>query len=63
MTWGEDAGQVRRGRAPHSLAALRNSLLSLLGALGWPQIAAATRHYGVYAHRAITLLSSPPARL
>lgn len=62
-TWGEDAGQVRRGQAPQALAALRNGLLSLLRALGWTQIADATRHYGAFAHRAITLLSSPPLRL
>jgi predicted transposase YbfD/YdcC len=63
VTWGEDAGQVRSGHAPQALAALRNGLLSLLRALGWTQIADATRHYGAFAHRAIALLSSPPPRL
>lgn len=63
VTWGEDAGQVRQGHAPQALAALRNALLSLLRACGWTQIADATRHYGAFAHRAITLLSSPPPRL
>jgi predicted transposase YbfD/YdcC len=63
VTWGEDAGQVRRGHAPQALAALRNGLLSLLRALGWTQIADATRHYGAFAHRAIALLSTLPARL
>ena len=63
VTWGEDAGQVRRGHAPQALAALRNGLLSLLRALGWTQIADATRHYGAFAHRALALLSSPPVRL
>jgi predicted transposase YbfD/YdcC len=63
VTWGEDAGQVRRGHAPQALAVLRNGLLSLLRALGWTQIADATRHYGAYAQRAIALLSSPPLRL
>jgi predicted transposase YbfD/YdcC len=62
-TWGEDAGQVRVGHAPQALAALRNGLLSLLRALGWTQIADATRHYGAFAHRAIALLSTSPARL
>jgi predicted transposase YbfD/YdcC len=62
-TWGEDAGQVRCGQAPQALAALRNGLLSLLRALGWTQIADATRHYGAFAQRAIMLLSSPPVRL
>lgn len=63
VTWGEDAGQVRAGHAPQALAALRNGLLSLLRALGWTQIADATRHYGAFAPRAIQLLSTPPARL
>jgi predicted transposase YbfD/YdcC len=63
VTWGEDAGQVRVGHAPQALAALRNGLLSLLRACGWTQIADATRHYGAFAHRAIQLLSTPPARL
>jgi hypothetical protein len=62
-TWGEDASQIRVGHAPQAFAALRNGLLSLLRALGWTQIADATRHYWAYAHRAITLLSSPPLRL
>ena len=62
-TWGEDAGQIRVGQAPQALAALRNGLLSLLRALGWTQIADATRHYGAFAHRAIALLSTSPARL
>ena len=63
VTWGEDAGQVRVGHAPQALAALRNGLLSLLRALGWTQIADATRHYGAFALRAVTLLSTPPLRL
>jgi predicted transposase YbfD/YdcC len=62
-TLGEDAGQVRRGRAPQALAALRNGLLGLLRALGWANIADALRHYGAFAHRALALLSTPPARL
>lgn len=63
VTWGEAASQVRLGHAPHALAALRNGLLSLLRALGWSQIADATRHYGAFAHRAIQLLSTSPRRL
>lgn len=63
VTWGEDAGQVRVGHAPQALAALRNGLLSLLRACGWTQIADATRHYGAFAQRAISFLSTPPVRL
>lgn len=63
VTWGEDASHVRVGHAPQALAALRNGLLSLLRACGWTQIADASRHYGAFAHRSITLLSTPPRRL
>lgn len=63
VTWGEDACQVRRGQAPQALAALRNGLLSLLRALGWTQIADATRHYGAFALRALAVLATPPLRL
>lgn len=58
-TFGEDAGQVRTGSAPHVLAALRNGVLNLIRAHGWTNIADAIRHYGAYPHRAIQLLSSP----
>jgi predicted transposase YbfD/YdcC len=63
VTLGEDACQVRAGNAPQALAALRNVLLSLLRAHGWTNIAAALRHYGAYATRALTLLGALPARL
>lgn len=63
VTFGEDACQIRVGNAPQALAALRNGLLTLLRALGWPLISDALRHYGAYAHRALALLSTSPARL
>jgi predicted transposase YbfD/YdcC len=63
VTLGEDACQVRAGNAPQALAALRNVLLSLLRAHGWTNIAAALRHYGAYADRALHLLGALPARL
>jgi len=62
-TFGEDASQIRAGRAPQALAALRNGLLSLLRVLGWTNIADAVRHYAAFAHRAIRLLSTAPTRL
>jgi len=62
-TMGEDAGQVRVGNAPQALAALRNGVLNLLRARGWTSIADALRHYAAYAHRALHLLSTRPARL
>lgn len=63
VTLGEDACQVRVGAAPQALAALRNGGLNLLRALGWRLIPDALRHYGAYAHRALALLSTAPARL
>jgi predicted transposase YbfD/YdcC len=63
VTLGEDACQVRVGHAPQALAALRNAVLNLLRARGWPLIPDALRHYGAYAHRALTLLATPPPRL
>jgi predicted transposase YbfD/YdcC len=62
-TLAEDACQVRVGRAPQALAALRNGLLNLLRALGWTNIADAVRHYGAFAPRALRLLSTVPQRL
>lgn len=63
VTLGADACQVRAGSAPQALAALRNALLGLLRDHGWANIAAALRHYGAYAERALTLLGALPARL
>ena len=63
VTWGEDAGQGWLGSTPQALAALRNGVLALVRALGWTNIADALRHYGAYAHRALTLLATTPARL
>jgi len=63
VTLGEDACQVRVGTAPQALAALRNGVLNLLRPLGWTRIPDALRHYGAYAHRALALLATQPARL
>lgn len=62
-TFGEDASQLRAGRAPQALAALRNGVLGLLRALGWTNIADALRHYAASAPRAIALLATPPTQL
>jgi len=45
------------------LATLRNLPLAVLRAHGWANIADALRHYGAYAHRALTLLGLRPPRL
>ena len=45
VTMGEDGHQMHTGQAPHALAALRNTLLTLLRRAGWTTIAAALRHF------------------
>ncbi len=62
-TLGEDRGQVWVGAAPQALAALRNSLITLLRQEGWTNIADALRHYGASVHNTLSLLGAIPARL
>jgi predicted transposase YbfD/YdcC len=45
VSMGEDAQQMHTGNAPQALAALRNTLLTLLRWAGWHNIAAALRHF------------------
>lgn len=59
VTWQEDAGHARAGSTPQILAALRNSLLTLLRRLGHTNIAAALRHYAASVHRALHLVGLP----
>ena len=58
VTFGEDAGHAWVGTTPHALATLRNLLLAILRAHGWRNIAAALRHYGAAAQRALALLGA-----
>lgn len=44
VTFGEDAHQKHVGHAPQVLAAVRNSLITLLRRAGWQNIAAGLRH-------------------
>ena len=46
VTLGEDAHQMHVGSAPRALAALRNSLITLVRRAGWTNIAAGLRHIG-----------------
>jgi predicted transposase YbfD/YdcC len=45
VTFDEDRSQVRTGTAPHVMATLRNTAITLLRLAGWTNIAAATRHH------------------
>ncbi len=57
-TLGEDRCQVWVGAAPQALAALRNSLISLLRARGWTNMADALRYYGASVHDALSLIGA-----
>jgi predicted transposase YbfD/YdcC len=59
VSMGEDAGSIRAGSAPHALAAMRNSLLGLMRARGWENMADALRHYGAHVHNAFSLVTCP----
>jgi predicted transposase YbfD/YdcC len=56
VTFGEDASQVRTGNAPQTMAALRNTVISLLRLTGVTNIAKALRHNGRNPDRPLQLL-------
>lgn len=62
-TMGEDRGRAHRGHTPEALATLRNSLIAVMRAQGWTNIAAALRHYGSAVVKAFTLLGVTHPRL
>lgn len=61
VTIGEDTGQIRTDHAPRALAALRNSVISLLRSKGWSNIADGLRYYGVSVPQALELIRAVPA--
>ncbi|MFJ3934673.1 hypothetical protein [Streptomyces sp. NPDC090029] len=56
VTFDEDRSQVRTGNAPRIMAALRNTVITLLRLAGHHNIAAALRHHARDTGRPITLL-------
>jgi predicted transposase YbfD/YdcC len=56
VVYDEDRSQVRTGNAPHIMASLRNTAISLLRLTGATNIAAALRHHARTPDRAITCL-------
>jgi predicted transposase YbfD/YdcC len=60
VTLGEDASQVRSGSAPQIMAALRNTVLTLLRGMGSTNIAAALRHCAWQPQAALQLLGLGP---
>jgi len=59
VSCGDDASRIRRGQAPQVLAALRNTVLSLLRATGVGNIAEAFRSYAAEATRALDRIGEP----
>ena len=59
VSMGEDAGSIWSGSAPQALAAMRNSLLGLMRAQGWDNMADALRHYGAHVQNAFSLVTCP----
>jgi len=56
VTFDEDRSQVRRGRAAHAMASLRNLAIGLLRLAGAVNIAAALRHCAAKLHKALRLI-------
>ncbi len=59
VTMGEDQNSMRTRSAQQVLAALRNTLLSIMRLCGWNSIADALRHYGATVSNAFLLLTTP----
>jgi predicted transposase YbfD/YdcC len=62
VTLGDDAHQMYTGHAPAALATIRNSLLNLLRADGWTNMAAAFRHYNGSVRDAVQFIRAVPSR-
>ncbi|MBL8932361.1 MAG: ISAs1 family transposase [Kineosporiaceae bacterium] len=56
VTFDEDRSQIRTGNAPHVMACLRNTAISLLRLAGTTNIAASLRHHAAAAERPINLV-------
>lgn len=54
VTFDENRSQVRTAHAPHIMATLRNTAITILRLAGWDNIAAALRHHARNPERAIT---------
>lgn len=59
VTFGEDAGQIHQGNAPHALATLRNGILNLLRLQGATSIADAVRYHAASLQRIFALIGVP----
>ena len=55
----EDASRIRKGSATQTMAILRNIVIFLFNRGGHKSAAAATRHYGCHAEKAVEVVSTP----
>jgi hypothetical protein len=53
---GEDASRVRSGAAPQTLAALRNTVISLVKRLGHSSVSAARRHFALNLDESLSIV-------
>lgn len=56
VTMGEDASQVRKGKIPQAMAAMRNTVIGLMRKAGETNIAAACRKYAAQPRAALVLI-------
>ena len=56
VTFDEDRSTVRTGRAPHVMASLRNTAITLLRLTGQTNIAAGLRHHSRHPQQAVACL-------
>jgi predicted transposase YbfD/YdcC len=59
VTFDEDRSQVRQGNLPHVLATLRNTVISMLRAMGATNTAKARRYYAARPDEAMALIGLP----
>ena len=59
VTFDEDRSQVRQGNLPHMLATLRNTVISMLRAMGATNTAKARRYYAARPDEAMALIGLP----
>jgi hypothetical protein len=52
----EDASHVRSGHAPETLAALRNTVISLVHRVGYASLSAARRHFALHFQEALSVI-------
>lgn len=60
VTMGEDASRIRKGAAPEVMAALRNTIIHVLGDVVAPSVASAMRTMGNCLSQALTLIGLAP---